>query len=52
MAKRQRHTPEQVISKFREAEVKLAGGAAIAQVCKGLAITENATTASGASTAR
>jgi transposase-like protein len=41
MAKRQRHTPEQVISKLREAEVKLARGAAIAQVCKDLAVTEN-----------
>ena len=41
MTKRQRHTPEQVIAKLREAEVKLAKGAAIAQVCKDLAITEN-----------
>ena len=40
MAKRQRHTPEQVISKLREAEVKLAKGVAIAQVCKDLAVTE------------
>ncbi len=40
MSKRQRHTPEQVISKLREAEVKLAKGAAIAQACKDLAITE------------
>jgi transposase-like protein len=40
MSKRQRHTPEQVIAKLREAEVKLAKGAAIAQVCKDLAITE------------
>jgi transposase-like protein len=40
MAKRQRHTPEQIISKLREAEVKLAKGAAIAQACKDLAITE------------
>jgi putative transposase len=40
MAKRQRHTPEQIISKLREAEVKLAKGAALAQVCKELAITE------------
>ena len=40
MSKRQRHTPEQVIAKLREAEVKLANGAAIAQVCKDLAITE------------
>jgi transposase-like protein len=40
MAKRQRHTPERVISRLREAEVKLAKGTAIAQVCKDLAITE------------
>ena len=40
MSKRQRHTPEQIISKLREAEVKLAKGAAIAQVCRDLAITE------------
>ena len=40
MAKRQRQTPEQIISKLREAEVKLAKGAAIGQVCKDLAIAE------------
>lgn len=40
MAKWQRHTPEQIISKLREAEVKLAKGTALAQVCKDLAITE------------
>jgi putative transposase len=40
MAKKQRHKPEQIISKLREAEVKLAKGAAIAQVCRDLAITE------------
>ena len=40
MPKGQRHTPEQIIGKLREAEVKLAKGAAIAQVCKDLAITE------------
>ncbi len=37
MAKRQRHTPEQVIAKLREAEAKLAKGTAIAQACKDLA---------------
>jgi transposase-like protein len=41
MANRQRYTPEQVIGELREAEVKLAEGTAIAQVCKDLAITEN-----------
>ena len=40
MAKRQRHTPEQIIAKLREAEVKTAKGTALAQVCKDLAITE------------
>ena len=41
MARKQRHAPEQVIGKLREAEVKLAKGTAIAQVGKDLAITEN-----------
>ena len=40
MAKRQRHPPEQIIAKLREAEVKTAKGTAIAQVCKDPAITE------------
>ncbi len=40
MAKKQRHTPEQIISKLREAEVKLAKGTGLAQVCKDLAVTE------------
>jgi putative transposase len=40
MAKRQWHTPEQIISELREAEVKLAKGTALAQVCKDLAVTE------------
>ena len=40
MAKRQRHTPERVIAKLREAGVKTAKGTALAQVCKDLAITE------------
>jgi hypothetical protein len=40
MAKRQRHTPEQIISKLREAEVRTAKETAIAQLCKDLAITE------------
>src|ERR687885_340236 len=42
MAKRQRHTPEQIISKLREAEVKTAKGTALAQACKDLAVTEQA----------
>lgn len=40
MAKKLRHTPEQIIAMLREAEVKLAKGMAIAQVCKDLAVTE------------
>jgi transposase-like protein len=40
MAKKRRHTPEQIIGKLREAEVKLAQGTALAQACKDLAITE------------
>ena len=40
MAKRQRHAPEQIISRLREAEVKTAEGTALARVCKDLAITE------------
>jgi putative transposase len=41
MARKQRHTPERVIAKLREAEVKPAKGTAIAQVCKDLSITES-----------
>ncbi len=40
MAKKQRHTPEQVIAKLREAEVGLAEGTPIGQVCKDPAVTE------------
>jgi putative transposase len=40
MAKKQRPTPEQVIAKLREAEVKLARGTAVGQVCKDLGVTE------------
>ena len=35
-----RHTPEQIISKLREAEVALAQGQSVAQVCKALEVTE------------
>ncbi len=48
MSRKQRHTPEQVIGKRREAEVKLAKSTAIAQVCKDLSITQE--TASDCST--
>ena len=41
MSRKQRHAPEQVIGKLREAEVKPARGTAIAQVGKDLSITEN-----------
>ncbi len=37
---RRRHTPEQLISKLREAEVALAQGQTVAQVCKVLEVTE------------
>jgi transposase-like protein len=37
---RNRHTPEQIIGKLREAEVALAGGHAVLEVCRTLGITE------------
>ncbi len=37
---RTRHTAEQVISKLREAEVGLAKGQTVAQVCRALGVTE------------
>lgn len=37
---RRRHTPEQIITKLREAEVGLAQGRSVAQVCKALGVTE------------
>ena len=37
---RRRHTPEQIIRKLREAEVALAQGQTVAQVCKALEVTE------------
>ncbi len=40
MAKKQRHTPEQIISKLREVEVKLAKGTAVALACKDIGVTE------------
>jgi hypothetical protein len=39
MAKR-RHTAEQIISKLREAEVLLAKGVSMPQVCRKLRVTE------------
>ena len=37
---RKRHSPEQIIRKLREADVELAGGTAVADVCKKLAVSE------------
>ena len=37
---RRRHTPEQVITRLREAEVALAQGRSVAQVCRALGVTE------------
>ena len=37
---RRRHRPEQIITKLREAEVALAQGRSVAQVCKALGVTE------------
>ena len=37
---RNRHTSEQIISKLREAEVELARGVPLAQVCKKIGVTE------------
>lgn len=36
---RQQHTPEQIISKLREAEVELGRGGTVLPVCKKLGIT-------------
>jgi putative transposase len=37
---RTRHTPEQVITKLRQAEVDLAAGAGVAHVCQKLGVSE------------
>ncbi len=37
---RKRHTPEQIIGKLREAEVGLASGQTVLEVCRSLRITE------------
>jgi transposase-like protein len=39
--KRNRHTPEQIIRKLREADADLAGGMALPEVCKKLGVAEN-----------
>jgi transposase-like protein len=38
---RKRHTPEQIITKLRQAEADLGSGLSIAQVCQKLAVSEN-----------
>jgi len=38
--RRKRHSPEQIITKLREAEVELAKGQTVPQVCRKLGITE------------
>jgi len=40
MMARRRHTPEQIINKLRQAEVEIANGATIAQVCKKIGVTD------------
>ena len=36
-----KHTPEQIVRKLRDAEVELATGATLGQVCQKLAVSEN-----------
>jgi len=35
-----RHTPEQIINKLRQAEMEIANGATVAQVCKKIGVTD------------
>ena len=37
---RKRYTPEQIINKLRQAEVEIANGATVAQVCKKIGVAE------------
>jgi transposase-like protein len=37
---RKRHSPEQIVRKLRDADVELANGAAVADVCKKLGVSE------------
>jgi hypothetical protein len=39
--KRNRHSPEQIIRKLREADADLAGGFAVPEICKKLGVAEN-----------
>ena len=38
--KRERHTPEQIIAKLRQAQADLAGGLEVAQVCQKLGVSQ------------
>jgi putative transposase len=38
--KKNRHTPEQIVCKLREAEAKLTAGASVAQVAKEFCVSE------------
>jgi transposase-like protein len=38
--KKTKHTPEQIVRKLREAEVKLAAGTAVPGICKSFGISE------------
>jgi transposase-like protein len=40
MAKKKHHTPEQIIGLLRQAEVELAGGQSVPQVCRKLGVSE------------
>ena len=40
MARRNHHTPEQIIHLLRQAEVELAGGQTVPQMCRKLGVTE------------
>ena len=40
MATKKHHTPEQIIHLLRQAEVELAGGQAVPQVCRKLGVSE------------
>lgn len=38
--KRTRHTPEQIVRKLREADVELAKGTSVPEICKALGVSE------------
>ena len=41
MAKRKRYSVEQIVRKFREAEVEISRGQTVGQVCRKLGVSEN-----------